>query len=340
MATEQQTSTQGGAGARKAAAVLLGLGHEVAADVFRLLDEEHVRKVALAAKELRRAGTSEVPMALRGFVEMMEQVGGEVVAGEDLLRELAERSHGPEVARRIFEGGAPALPKNDPLAPIARADPEALAMVLAREHPQTIAVVLGSLPPDKAYDTLDFLPDERRPDLVRRIAALDSISPEVLGEVARALSSELTASAAGGTRRVDGKAAALELLRRTAGPRQAELVAELERVDPSLAADLRGKLFTFQDLAHLTDRDIQTFLKEADISRLAVALKGATQELNEKFVRNMSARAGEMLVDDLQAMGPVRLSVVEEAQAELVRLARDLADQGRITIASATDQLL
>jgi len=329
-----------GSGARRAAAVLLGLGQEVAEEVFRLLDEEHVRKVALAAKELRHGASSEVPAALRGFVESMERIGGEVMAGEDLLRELTERSHGADLARRAFDLERTGFEPDDPLGPLAEADPEALAMVLVREHAQTIALILSALPAELAHETLSHLPDEKRADVLRRVAGVDAISPEVLSEVARAVNAELKASSAGGLRRVDGKGAALELLRRTEGPLQAELVAELEQMDPALAADLRSKLFTFQDLVNLTDRDVQALLKEADANRLAVALKGATPQLHDKIIRNMSSRAGEMLAEDLVAMGPVRLSVVEEAQAELVRLARDLADQGRITIASASDQML
>jgi len=328
------------AGARRAAAVLLGLGHEAAEDVFRLLGEDEVRKIALGAKELRRARSGEVPDALRGFVEAMERVGGEVVAGEDLLRELTERAHGPDLARRAFEGGPILRERNDPLAPIGLADPEALGMILVREHPQTAALVLSSLPADKAADAMEFLPDEKRAQVIRRMATVDSVAPEVLTEVGLALSAELSAAAAGGMRRVDGKVAALEILRRTVGPRQSELVSEIEQVDADLAAELRNKLFTFQDLVNLGDRDIQALLKEVDMGRLAVALKGATQQLNEKFIRNMSSRAGEMLADDLAAMGPVRLSVVEEAQAEIVHLTRDLSDQGRLTIVSASDEMV
>ncbi|AKU93027.1 flagellar motor switch protein FliG [Vulgatibacter incomptus] len=332
--------SESGTGARRAAALLLGLGRESAEDVVRLLGEEEVRKIALGAKELRRGQTNEVPDALRSFVASMENVGGEVQAGEELLRELTERAHGPELARRAFERGALPREPNDPLAPIGDADPEALAMILVREHPQTVALVLGSLPPEKAADTMDHLPDEMRSQVIRRMATVDSVSPEVLAEVARALTAELSAAASGGMRRVDGKHAALEILRRTPGARQSELVAEIERIDASLAAELRGKLFTFEDLSSLGDRDIQTLLKDVDIGRLAVALKGATRALVEKFVRNLSARAGQMLADDLEAKGPVRLSVVEEAQAEIVQLTRDLADQGRITIVSASDAMV
>ncbi len=327
-------------GARRAAAVLLGLGHEVAEDVFRLLREDDVRKIAVGAKELRLARAGEVPAALRSFVESMERVGGEVGAGEELLRELTERAHGPDLARRAFEGGPILLEANDPLGPISLADPEALGMILIREHPQTTALVLSSLPPEKAADTMEFLPESQRAPVLRRMTAVESVSPEVLQEVSRALSAELSAAAAGGLRHVNGKAAALEILRRTAGPLQAELVAEIERADPKLAAELRTRLFTFQDLVNLGDRDIQALLKEADTGRLALALKGATKELNDKFIHNMSSRAGQMLVDDLEAMGPVRLAVVEEAQGELVRLARELADQGKLTIVSASDEMV
>ena len=155
-----------------------------------------------------------------------------------------------------------------------------------------------------------------------------------------AFASEAKALVAGGMRRVDGKATALEILRRTPLQDQGAVLAEIERDDAQLAAELRGRLFTFGDLVNLADRDLQTLLREIDAQRLTVALKGATADVRQKFLSNLSSRAAEMLSDDLQAMGPVKLSSVETAQQEIAKLAQELAQQGRITIVGPSEKML
>ncbi|WP_373049438.1 flagellar motor switch protein FliG [Vulgatibacter sp.] len=329
-----------GAGARRAASVLLGLGPEVASEVFQLLGEADVRELARGARDLRRAPNGEQSGALRTFVELMEGPSGEALAGDELLRDFAARALGPERARRAFEPGAVPREPEEVLGPIVHADPEALAMVLAREQPQTVALVLSAIDAERAVAVMEHVPQERRGEIVRRMAVVESVAPELLREVGRALASELQAIVAGGMRKVDGKAAALEILRRTSADRQAEVVAAIEESDPALAADLRTRLFTFEDLSSLGDRDIQQLLKEIDAGRLAVALKGATTELREKVLRNMSSRAAEAVREDLEAMGPVRVALVEAAQAELVAAALELAGTGRITLVSPADKLI
>jgi len=141
-------------------------------------------------------------------------------------------------------------------------------------------------------------------------------------------------------RRVDGKATALEILRRTDPQQQGIVLAEIEKDDQQLAAELRGRLFTFSDLGGLADRDLQTLLREIDAGQLTVALKGATADVREKFLRNLSSRAAEMLADDLAAMGPVKLSSVEAAQKEIAKAAQELAQAGRITIVGPSEKVL
>jgi flagellar motor switch protein FliG len=320
--------------------VLLGLGPEAAGDIFQLLGEAVVRELGRGARELRHAPDGEGTHALRSFVDLMEGPGGEALAGDDLLRDIATRALGPERARRAFDAAALPQAPETVLGPIVHADPEALAMVLAREQPQTVALVLSALDTERAVAVMDHLPSERRGEIVRRMAVVESVAPELLREVGRALAAELQTVVAGGMRRVDGKAAALEILRRASGTQQAEVVAAIEETDPSLAAELRTRLFTFEDLAVLTDRDVQQLLKEIDTGRLAVALKGATAELRDKVLRNMSSRAAEAIHEDLAAMGPVRVALVEAAQAELVQMALELAESGRITLVRPADKLI
>jgi flagellar motor switch protein FliG len=331
---------EAGPGARRAAAVLLGLGPEVAGPVFRLMGENELRLIALGSKSMKKAGGQNVPDAVRQFVEAMGGSGVEAAAGDDLLREFATKALGNDLARRAFDGVAPPPPPDEVLGPIAQADPESLAMILSREQPQTVALVLSAIDAERAAEVMNNMPEKNRSAIVRRMATIESVAPEVLREVGAALAAELRALVAGGMRKVDGKQAALEILRRSTGAQQAEIVADIEKTDAELAGNLRTKLFTFDDLGSLSDRDLQAVLKEADSSRLTVALKGATQTLRERFMKNMSSRAAQLLADDLAAMGAVKLALVEKAQAEIAAVALSLAERERITIVRLGDKML
>jgi flagellar motor switch protein FliG len=325
-------------GAQRAAALLLGLGSDLAAAIFQHLDEASVRRIAAGAKEIRK-NPDAVPTALHQFVAALEMVGGDTEAGDSVLRQIAEQVLGPDAARRAFEGTAPAA-VDDMLGPAALADPEALALILSREQPQTVALVLGAMETARASAVMRLLPEALRPQVLRRLATLEGVAPDVLREVGQGLSAELRTSISSGIRRFDGKGAAVELLRRSPPAQQTETVQEIEKDDPELAADLRTKLFTFQDLANLSDRDIQTLLREVDTARLSVALKGAANSVKDKILKNMSSRAAQMLSDDIGAMGPVKLADVELAQGELVKVAFTLAEQGRITVVSPADKMV
>jgi flagellar motor switch protein FliG len=329
-----------GPGAQRAAAVLLGLGPEVAAQIFKTLDERLVERIAAGARDLRR-DPSIVPAALDSFVNAMTGLTADAYGGDGLLREATARAMGLDVAKRIFDP-KPETEANptENFKALADADPESLAMLLARELPQTAAVVLGVLDRAHSLAVLKHIPVEMRPQIVRRLATLESVAPEVLREVGQGLTEELSASVPANTRRVDGHLAAVELLRAVPAAQQSDVVSEIEKDDPELAASLRGKLFTFGDLMNLTDRDMQTLIREIDMSQLSTALKGAPDAIKARFTKNMSSRAGQMLEDEIEAMGPVKLAAVETAQAELVKVAFSLAEQGRITIVNPTDKMV
>ena len=330
---------EAGPGTQRAAAVLLGLGPDLAAAVFQHLDETTVRAIALGARHIRK-NPNAVPVALGSFVDSLDVVGGDAAAGDGLLRAVATQVLGADMARRAFDDVAPPPQADEVLGPVALADPEALGMLLAREQPQTVALVLGAMEASRAGLVLKHIPEAQRPQILRRLASLEAVAPEVLREVGRALSAELKAAVSSGMKRFDGKGAAVELLRRTPAAQQSEAVQEIEKDDPELAAELRTKLFTFQDLVNLSDRDVQTFLREVDTSRLGIALKGAATTVRDKIMKNMSSRAAQMLADDISAMGPVKLADVELAQSELVKIAFTLAEQGRITVVGPADKMV
>jgi len=333
------TTEEAGPGLTRAAAVLLGLGTDAAGTLFRQLAEPELRMIALGAKSLRGQPPQAVPDALRSFVEAMESTDADTSASDQMLREAAVKALGADAAHRAFDG-EPSAPPDEVFGPVSQADPDSLAMVLAHEQPQTVALVLSSIDSARATAVIEKIPEKQRADILRRMAVIDSVSPEVLREIGQALTSELKALVAGGMRKVNGKAVALDILRRCSAQQQGEVIAEIEKDSAPLAAELRGRLFTFDDLRTLSDRDLQTLLREIDTSKLSVALKGATPELKAKILSNLSARAAEMLEDDLQAMGPVKLSTVETAQGEIAKLTQEVAQQGRITIVGANEAMV
>jgi flagellar motor switch protein FliG len=329
-----------GPGAQRAAAVLLGVGPDVAAQILKTLDESIVERIAAGARDLRR-DPSIFPAAIDTFVNAMTSLTADAYGADGLLREATARAMGLDVAKRIFDVRLePETPVTETFAALSEADPEALAMLLARELPQTAAVVLGLMDRSHALAVLKHIPVEQRPQIVRRLAQLESVAPEVLREVGLGLTQELSASVPANTQRLDGRAVAIELLRAVPAAQQSDVVGEIEKDDPELAASLRGKLFTFGDLMNLTDRDMQTLIREIDMSQLSTALKGAPDAIKLRFTKNMSSRAGQMLEDEIEAMGPVKLAAVEAAQAELVKVAFSLAEQGRITIVNPNDKMV
>ncbi len=329
-----------GAGSQRAAAVLLGLGPDAAAQIFKSLDEPTVRMIALGVRALRKA-PSVIPTALATFVKTMTGLDADAITGDSLLRDAASKALGHDVAERVFDGlPAPSIASEEGFTSIANADPEALAMLLSRENPQTAAVVLGAVDSKHALSVLKHLPQSQRAGILRRLALLDTVAPEVLQEVGQALSQELNASAPGSTRRLDGRNVAVNLLRSVPAAEQSDVVSEIEKDDPELGAALRSRLFTFDDLVHLTDRDLQTLIREIDMTQLTVALKGAAPLIKERFMKNMSSRAGQMLEDEIAAMGPVKLAAVEAAQSELIKIAFGLAEQGRISIVNPTERMV
>ena len=331
---------KGGPGAKRVAALLMGLGPEVAGELFQKMSELEVRQIALGAREIKRLGPTAIPDSLNTFCSSMQEAGVDALGGDAMLRKMATELLGPDTVKRTFDAQPPTHQPEELLGAVATADAESLGMILSREQPQTIALVLSSLTAERAALVMDRLPLAMRPQVVRRMAVVEAVSPEVLREVRSALAGELHSLVAEGMRRVDGRIAALEILRRSPATQQTEILAAIERDDPGLANELRSKLFTFEDLTRLSDRDLQSLMKDLDMKQVTVALKGGSPELREKFLKNMSSRAGELLQDDLTAMGPVKLSEVEGAQAEIAKVAIEAAEKGRITIVRPTDKML
>lgn len=326
-------------GAMNVAAVLLALGPEVAAPVLEGLVEEDMRAIARGATDLRKASKDVITKALQAFVDAMEGAEGDLAGADSVLRELLASTFGEDIASRIFEAeemsNAPAEQRV-----LHEVEPQELALLLSRENVQTRALILGVLEADHATEVIKQMPEEARAPVLARLGRIDSVAPEILDELIGAIAGEVRSVASRRRLDVGGESQAVEVLKRLDQSSRTDTLSELEREDPELAARIRGQLFSFDDFARLTDKDIQMLLKEIDTKNLVVALKGGSAAVREKLLGNVSERARLMILDDLESMGPVRLSAVEDAQMELVKVVLGLSDDGKISIPDGTEEMV
>lgn len=341
LSTELDINPNAGPGARRAAAVVLALGPELAKGVLGHLDEKDMRVLAQGARSLRNAEPAAMTSALRAYVENLGGFGTDMAAGDGLLRDLVANALGLEAAERAFSREELPPPADTLLAPLLAANPDDIALLLGKERAQVAALILGALPGPLATTIFQRLPDDQRSDVVQSIAKLTSVSTEVLHDLIEGLVAELKdLGSADGRRTLDGFASAVELIRGMQEQEQQNTLSAIEEQDAELADKFKSKIFVFDDIAALMDRDVQMILKDVDISTLTVALKSASVTVKEKIMANMSTRVAQMLLDDLATLGPVRLSEVEEAREQVAQMVIQLAADGKITLVGGGEEML
>ena len=223
---------------------------------------------------------------------------------------------------------------------LKKLDPKTIASFLANEHPQTVAIILVHLEPDLAGQVLQLLPDKLRSEVLLRIALLNKVDPEIVQEISDALEAELQSVGGALGRRIGGPEKAAEILSHAGRDLEDELLTEIEDENPNLAEEIRKYLFTFEDFLNVDDFAIQTLLREISTDDLKLALKGASEELKDKFYRNMSKRAAELLKEELDMMGPVRITEVEKAQQNIIRVAKKLEQEGKIVLSRGEEEFV
>ncbi|MDN5293728.1 MAG: flagellar motor switch protein FliG [Eubacteriales bacterium] len=319
-------------GRQKAAILLIALGPEIAAQIYKHLKEEEIEQLTLEIANMRRVDPKLEEEVVEEFHQMC--VAKEYIAqgGIEYAKEILERALGTQKALDIINRLSSTL-QVKPFDFARKTDPSQLLNFIQGEHPQTIALIMAYLDPDKAAAILSALPPERQADVARRIALMDRTSPEVIREVEKILERKLSSlvqedfTSAGGVKTV------VEILNRVDRSTEKAIMENLEVRDPELAEEIKRLMFVFEDIVQLDDRSIQRVLREVDGKELALALKGASEEVFNKISRNMSKRAADMLKEEIEFMGPVRLRDVEEAQQKIVNIIRKLEEAGEIVIA-------
>lgn len=340
MTTTEMTPHTGAAldlnGVQKVAVLLMGLDRARAA---RLLRELSPDEVAAVARELERTQWVSAPTidgVIEDFARTAMSQRGDVRVTPDDVRELLEMSLGEEGAREIF-----GETEERRFRYLDEFDVASLITLLDEEHPQTIAVVLAHLAPERAARVLAGFPEERQRDLGIRIATMERTNPAALDAIERALGERAEAMLAEQAEaRVGGTEGLIRMLTRTDKNTERAVLAELEMIDPQMAEEVRAKLFTFEDIVTLDDRAVQQILRQVDTRGLAVALKGADDEVRTKVLKNMSSRAAENLLEEIDMLRGIRAADVAVSRAEIVKVIRTLEDAGDIVIDRGFDELV
>jgi len=317
-------------GPEKAAVFLLSLGEAEAAEVFKKLSDKEIKQLATVMAKFDKV-TPEVADAIaEEFVGRIEQTDSLNIRGDSFFKSVVGNAFEKKDAEKILrflegeEEGRPFQWSHD-------VDANVLREQIAAEHPQTIAMILAHIPPDKAAEVLAGLPDDKKGDIAIRIVKLGQVPLEIIKDVDRTLRTELSQMKSSNAE-IGGVDAVVDILNNLDRASEDLIMETIEEDHNEMANEIREKMFVFEDLSKVDDRGMREILKKVENQQLALAMKTATEEMKQKILGNLSQRAAEMLLEDLEVMGPVRLAEVEEAQQAIIRAAKELEAEGSIVL--------
>jgi flagellar motor switch protein FliG len=323
----------------KIAVLMVVLGNDIAAEVYKNLDDPTIELITLEIANLRKI-TPEVKLeVMKEAQEILMAREFMARGGVEYARDILERALGPERAQNLLTRITASLQVR-PFDFMRHTDPQQILSFIQGEHPQTIALILSYLDAPQAALIISGLPAVMQAEVAKRIAKMDRITPEVLREVERVLERKLSTVMGQDFTLAGGIDAVVALINSADRATERNIMEYLEENDPELAEEIKKRLFVFEDISRLDDRSLQRVLREVDMKELGLALKGATEELRAKFFKNMSKRAAEMLQEDMDYMGPVRVKDVEESQQKVVNVVRSLEEAGEIVIAAGGEDEL
>jgi len=317
-------------GITKSAILLMTLGADEAAEVMKYLEPKEVQKISAAMASMKGLTRDQIAQVFEEFHTSAAEKTTIGMDASNYLREVLNKALGDDKAAGLLDR---ILHNSDTsgIESLKWMDPDSIADLVANEHPQIIATIMVHLEPDQASSVLSKLTERTRNDVLLRIATLDSVQPAALQELNDVLTKLLSGNALAKKNIRGGIKTAAEILNYI-GNTQEAILESVRTHDPELAQKIIDEMFVFEDILEVDDRGIQLVLREVQSESLIVALKGASEELREKIFKNMSQRAAEMLREDLEAKGPVKLSEVEAEQKEILKVVRRLADEGQIVL--------
>ncbi|MGS2717551.1 flagellar motor switch protein FliG [Eionea flava] len=323
----------------QAAILLMSLGESDAAAVLKHMGPKEVQRVGAAMSHLANIEQEQVHIVLGNFMEQVRNLTGLGVGADNYIRGMLVTALGEDKANglidRILLGG-----NTSGLDTLKWMEARSIADIVRNEHPQIQAIVLAYLDPDQSAEVIGYFPDAVRLDIMMRISALDTVQPGALQELNDILEKQFSGNAGSQTTTMGGYKCAAEIMNNLDSSIEGDLMEAIKEVDEDLGNQIQDLMFVFDNLRDVDDRGIQALLREVSSELLIVALKGADNDLQEKVFANMSKRAAELMRDDLEAKGPVKLSEVEGAQKEILTIARRMADAGEIMLGGSGEQMV
>ncbi|MBZ4686936.1 MAG: flagellar motor switch protein FliG [Clostridia bacterium] len=318
-------------GLQKVAIFMIAIGPERSSKILKKFPDEDIERISKEIANISSIDPEIKKAVMEEFLQLNEAQNYIATGGIKYARELLEKTVGPQRANEIIKR----LTANSQIRPftsIRKTDPKQLLNFINNEHPQTIALILSYLDPEKAAVILNSLSEEMQSDIAQRIATMDRTSPEILKEVETVLERKLSSVVGQDFTSAGGVGTLVDILNRVDRGTEKSILEDLERQDQELAEEIRKRMFVFEDIISLDDHSIRRVLREVDFKDLAYAIKGSSDEVAERIYKNLSKRAAEMLKEDIESLGPVRLREVETAQQKIVQIIRRLDETGEIII--------
>jgi flagellar motor switch protein FliG len=327
-------------GIDKAAVLLMCLGEEASARIFEELSDEEIGQVTRTIATIDHIPEDVKETVFNLFGESQRQFAGLFIKGNEFAKKAISSLEGDQRSEDLMDRFVSGM-ETRPLETISRMQPTMVAGLLANEHPQTVSLVLSTQHTAHASEILAHLPEEIRADVIYRIAKIEKVSPEVITKIEDALHREIGIVGSKEQSQVGGLDKVVDILNNMQNQIDAEILEDIEETDPDMVEEIRKRMFTFENLTTLDGRSLQMILREVNNDSLTMALKTASDEMQEKVFANMSARAADMIRDDLEAMGPVRLSEVEAMQQSIVKIAMKLEEEGKLVLGTGSgDELV
>ncbi len=326
-------------GPQKAAIFLLLMGEDFTSQVYKFLEDDDVKRIGIEMAKIDFIPPEVAKRVLEeANIEAKDLLANINLSPEEFLKKSLIEAYG-EKGKQLYEEIKKEVGP-ETFKKLKKLDPKTIANFLTNEHPQTIAIILVHLEAELSGQVLQLLPEKVRSEVLLRIALLDKVDPDVVKEISDALEEELKAVGGALGKKIGGAEKAAEILSHAGRELEDELLTEIEDENSALAEEIRKYLFTFEDFLKVDDFAIQTLLREISTDDLKIALKGASSEIREKFLRNMSKRAADLIKEELEIMGPVRITEVEKAQMNIIRIAKKLEQEGKIILSKGEEEFV
>lgn len=317
-------------GEMKAAMFVLSMGEGYASEIFKKMSNIEIKKIASAMAQIGEISPEDLAKVSQDFVNLFEGESKLIVESSNFLKNVIERTLAPDRAEMILKD-IEDRKRDKPFVWSREVHLGALSATLATEHPQTIAMIMAHLPSDIASDVMVMLPESIKGDIALRVAQLGQVPEDIVRDVDNALKSEMKTMVSSGGK-VGGLQVLVDILNGVDKATEEVIMESLEEEDAEMASDVKDLMFVFEDMIGVDDRAMREVLKKVEGAQLTLALKTASEEMKNKVLGNLSARAAEMIMEDLEVLGPVKLSEVEEAQQAVVQAAKELEADGTITL--------